>query len=59
MNDDIYKKSLEFHKKYRGKIEIVSKIKLDSKEILSLAYTPGVAEVSRVIAKDPKLAKEY
>ncbi len=59
MNDDVYKKSLELHRKCRGKLETKSKIKLDSKEILSLAYTPGVAEVSRAIAKDSKLAREF
>lgn len=59
MNNDIYKKSLELHKENHGKLETVSKIKLDSKEILSLAYSPGVAEVSREIARDPFLAREY
>ncbi len=59
MNEDIYKKSLELHAKYHGKLETVSKIKLDSKEVLSLTYSPGVAEVSREIARDPKLAREY
>lgn len=59
MKDDVYKKSLEIHKEHHGKIETVSKIKLDSKEILSLAYSPGVAEVSREIARDPSLAREY
>ncbi len=59
MNDDIYKKSLELHAQYHGKLETVSKIKLDSKEVLSLAYSPGVAEVSREIARDPALAREY
>ena len=59
MNEDIYKKSLELHAKYHGKLETVSKIKLDSKEVLSLTYSPGVAEVSREIARAPKLAREY
>lgn len=59
MPNNIYKESLELHKKYHGKIETISKIKLDSKEILSLAYSPGVAEVSREIARDPSLAREY
>lgn len=59
MNDDIYQKSLELHKKYHGKLETTSKVKLDSKEALSLAYSPGVAEVSREIARDPLLAREY
>ena len=59
MSDDVYQKSLDLHKKYRGKLETVSKVKLDSKEVLSLAYSPGVAEVSREIARDPHLAREY
>ena len=59
MNDDIYKKSLELHKQNHGKIETISKIKLDSREALSLAYTPGVAEACRQIAQDPSLAREY
>ncbi len=57
--DDVYKKSLELHKKLQGKLESKSKIPLDSKEVLSLLYTPGVAEVSREIARDPALAREY
>ena len=59
MNNDIYAQSLELHKEHHGKLETVSKVKLDSKEALSLAYSPGVAEVSREIARDPKLAREY
>ena len=59
MQNDIYQQSLELHKKYHGKIETVSKVKLDSREALSLAYTPGVAEVCREIARDPSLAREY
>jgi malate dehydrogenase (oxaloacetate-decarboxylating) len=59
MNNDIYQQSLELHKKLHGKLETVSKIPLDSKEVLSLAYSPGVAEVSREIARDPTLAREY
>src|SRR5680860_387537 len=59
MQNDIYQKSLELHKRNHGKIETVSKVKLNSKEVLSLAYTPGVAEVSREISRDPLLAREY
>ena len=59
MNNDIYQQSLALHKEHHGKLETVSKIKLDSKEALSLAYSPGVAEVSREIARDPSLAREY
>ncbi len=50
--------SIEFHRKYRGKLEIKSKVPLASKEDLSLAYTPGVAEVSSAVAKEASLAYE-
>lgn len=56
---DIYQKSLAFHREHQGKIEVRSKTPLSTKEELSLAYTPGVAEVSHEIAKDPTLAYEY
>lgn len=56
---DIYKKSLELHKTHRGKIETKSKLPLDSKEVLSLAYSPGVAEVSRAIAKNKESVYDY
>ncbi len=59
MENNIYQQSLDFHKKYQGKLAVVSKARLDSKEVLSLAYSPGVAEVSREIARDPSLAREY
>jgi len=42
--------SLKLHKKLKGKIEVVSKIKIKNKKDLSLAYTPGVAAVSKFIA---------
>lgn len=54
---DIYSQSLSLHQKYNGKLEVRSKVPLDTKEALSLAYTPGVAEVSRQIARDPALAR--
>ena len=59
MQNDVYQKSLELHKRHHGKIETVSKVKLNTREVLSLAYTPGVAEVCREIARDPSLAREY
>jgi len=49
---DVYQDSIELHKKYGGKLAIKSKVKLENKEDLSLAYTPGVAEICRVIARD-------
>ena len=53
---DIYEESVRFHKKIKGKLEIKSKVEVKTKEDLSLVYTPGVAEVSRQIAKDESLA---
>lgn len=51
------KKSLALHKRFKGKLGIHSKVPLLNKADLSIAYTPGVAEVSRTIAKDKKLAR--
>ena len=45
-------KSLALHKKLKGKIEVVSKVPLRNKNDLSLAYTPGVAAVSLLVAKN-------
>jgi malate dehydrogenase (oxaloacetate-decarboxylating) len=59
MINDFYKKAIELHKEHHGKIEVISKVKLDNKEALSAAYSPGVAEVVREIAKDESLAYEY
>lgn len=46
--------SLDLHRKLKGKIEVVSKFDIKSKEDLSLVYTPGVAEVSKKIADNPE-----
>lgn len=56
---DFKKKALDLHKKLKGKLEVRSKIKLENREDLSLAYTPGVAEPSRVIAGDKEAVYEY
>jgi len=52
-------KALALHKKNKGKMELRSKVKVANKEQLSVAYTPGVAEVCRVIHKDKKLVHAY
>lgn len=57
--DKVYKDSLKLHKKFHGKLELKSKVAIKNKKDLSLAYTPGVAEVCRVIGKDKTLASEY
>lgn len=53
------KLSIEAHKKYGGKIRIESKMSLDTREDLSIAYTPGVAEPCRQIYKDRAKAYDY
>ena len=50
-------RSLELHEKYRGKIEIKSRVPVKTKEDLSLAYTPGVAQPCLEIQKD--ISKSY
>lgn len=56
---DVYKDSVELHKKHTGKLEIKSKVSLSSKRDLSLAYTPGVAEPCREIYKNKNLVNTY
>lgn len=52
-------KALMLHEKWRGKLETVSKTPVKTREDLSLAYTPGVAEPCKVIAKDREAAYTY
>jgi malate dehydrogenase (oxaloacetate-decarboxylating) len=56
---DIFTESVELHEKYRGKIEVYSKVPLSNRHDLSLAYTPGVAAVCKEIVKDKNLAYRY
>ena len=56
---DINSQSVKLHKRAQGKLEIKSKIPLRNKRDLSLAYTPGVAEISRQIFKNPSLARQF
>lgn len=56
---DINKKSLEMHEKWQGKLEIVSKAKVDTKEDLAIAYTPGVAEPCRRIKENKEDVYKY
>lgn len=56
---DVYEKSLQLHAKLRGKFEVRSLVEVKDKEALSLAYTPGVAQPCREIAKDPEKAYLY
>lgn len=57
--DKIYEDSLRLHREHHGKLEVRSKVPLESRDDLSLAYTPGVGQVSIEIGKDPSLAREY
>ena len=57
--DDVYKESLELHKAHRGKIEVVSKVPLENKHDLSLAYTPGVAQACREIGANQEDVYTY
>ena len=52
-------RSLEAHKKHHGKIRIESKMPLETREDLSIAYTPGVAEPCRQIDQDNNKAYDY
>lgn len=56
---DVYEKALKLHEEWGGKMETKSKCTVKSAEDLSLAYTPGVAEPCRVIAKDPEAVYTY
>ncbi len=52
-------KALMLHEQWNGKLETVSKTPVKSREDLALAYTPGVAEPCKVIAKDKETAYKY
>lgn len=56
---DYYEESLALHEKIKGKFDIVSKLKLETKDDLSLAYTPWVAASCLKIAEDKDLAYKY
>ncbi|MDZ7772814.1 MAG: NADP-dependent malic enzyme [Balneolaceae bacterium] len=56
---DYGQQSLDAHRKYGGKLGIESKMPLDTREDLSIAYTPGVAEPCRAIADDRSKAYDY
>lgn len=55
---DLFNASIKLHKRLKGKLSVISKIKLKSKKELSLAYTPGVAAVSQKVAEEPESAYE-
>jgi malate dehydrogenase (oxaloacetate-decarboxylating) len=51
--------ALQLHEEWNGKLETTSKCEIKTREDLALAYTPGVAEPCKVIAKDPEAAYKY
>lgn len=56
---DNKEKALLLHKEWNGKLETIAKSKVNSREDLALAYTPGVAEPCKVIAEDKEAAYTY
>jgi malate dehydrogenase (oxaloacetate-decarboxylating) len=50
---DYYKESMDMHRRHRGKLEVTSKVPVRTKDDLSTAYTPGVAEPCIEISKHP------
>ena len=56
---DIAQESLRLHEQWQGKLETVPKMRIETREDLALAYTPGVAEPCRKIAEDPSDAYKY
>ena len=56
---DYNKMAIEMHEKHKGKITVVSKVKVEDKDALSTAYTPGVAEPCRKIHENPDSIYTY
>ena len=56
---DFKKQVLDLHEKYQGKIEITSKLQINSKEDLALVYSPGVAEASLAIKENKEDVYKY
>lgn len=54
-----FEESLKLHEKHTGKIEVISKVKVETREDLSLAYTPGVAEPCRKIHENEEDVYKY
>ncbi len=55
----VYEKSLKLHEENKGKLGVVSKVKVETLDDLSLAYTPGVAQPCREINANPEEAYRY
>jgi len=59
MAGDVSKKAIALHKKLGGKIRTTPAVPVRNRSDLSLVYTPGVAAVSMLVAKEPEKAREY
>ena len=55
----VNEEALKAHEEWNGKLSTEAKSKVDSREALAIAYTPGVAEPCKEIAKDKDLAYKY
>lgn len=58
MEEEVYQRSVIVHEQLRGKVSLVGKMPIGSRDDLSLAYTPGVARPCELIAKDRERARE-
>jgi malate dehydrogenase (oxaloacetate-decarboxylating) len=56
---DVSKAAIALHKKFGGKVRVAPALAVRTRDDLSLIYTPGVAAVSSLVAKNPKLARDY
>ncbi|EOD00316.1 NADP-dependent malic enzyme [Caldisalinibacter kiritimatiensis] len=56
---DYRQQSLKIHEEKKGKVEVTSKVKVENKDDLSIAYTPGVAEPCRKIHENPAEVYKY
>ena len=56
---DLKEKALQMHEEWHGKLETIAKSKVNSREDLAVAYTPGVAEPCKVIAENKEAAYAY
>lgn len=56
--EDLKQKALEAHRMWKGKVEVISRAKIENNEELSIAYTPGVAQPCIEIQKNPELSFE-
>ncbi len=56
---DVYEESLKLHEEHKGKLEVVSKVKIDNKKDLTLAYTPGVAQACKEIHRNQNKVYTY